>query len=275
MQQKYNFLNALEYSENSVNVLQDVCAPLFKAFPIKTFSYTKINVQNNFLYCSTNREWLRFRYDNSIWGVGCNKFRENIANIPKGGVQSFVWAGTPPETKYFSCLHDYDIWNGGIIVERNAESIEVWGFTGGKNSFQSVDFFLNNINLLSSYILYIKDKANKIINVCDSQKFINYTNCYIPECQKPENNFELMMEKLNIRRFFLDCEDSSNYLTKRQADCLHYYMQGYTIKEIGIILNISSRTVEFYIENIKLKLNCTSRQQLRKKILKSFLNLKY
>lgn len=272
--ENHNFLNALKYSESKINSLREICTPLFESFPIKTFSYTKINSNDSFLYLSTNQEWLKFRYEHSIWGVGCNKFRENIATIPKGGMRVFVWAGSPPETKYFSCLYEYDIWNGGLIVERSLDSIDVWGFTGGKGSSQSIDFFLNNTSLIYSYILYIKDKAHEIINISDRKKLIEYENCYIKDTQQKNNGFELFIENLDTKRFFLDSDDCFNHITKRESDCLHYYMQGYTTKETAAIFGISNRTVEFYIENAKLKLNCSSKAEIRKKLLQSFLKIR-
>ncbi|HEY8659547.1 MAG TPA: LuxR C-terminal-related transcriptional regulator, partial [Hanamia sp.] len=51
-------------------------------------------------------------------------------------------------------------------------------------------------------------------------------------------------------------------LTKRQEDCLFYLAQGFTIKKIAHTLSLSPRTIEHYLENIKVKLNCYSRDEL-------------
>jgi DNA-binding CsgD family transcriptional regulator len=56
-------------------------------------------------------------------------------------------------------------------------------------------------------------------------------------------------------------------ITKRQKECLHYLVRGMTIKEIGSILGLSPRTVEHYIEALKIKLDCNSRSQLIAKVL--------
>lgn len=44
-------------------------------------------------------------------------------------------------------------------------------------------------------------------------------------------------------------------LTRRESDCLHCLAQGKTAKETARILGISNRTVEAYLENIKMKAN--------------------
>jgi len=55
------------------------------------------------------------------------------------------------------------------------------------------------------------------------------------------------------------------HLTPRENDVLHYLTQGYTAKGIALILNISRRTVEHNIENIKSKTNCHSKSELIQK----------
>lgn len=51
-------------------------------------------------------------------------------------------------------------------------------------------------------------------------------------------------------------------LSKRQTECLYYLTRGKTAKEIANILNLSCRTVEHYLDTIKTKWNCNSRQEL-------------
>jgi DNA-binding CsgD family transcriptional regulator len=52
------------------------------------------------------------------------------------------------------------------------------------------------------------------------------------------------------------------YLTQREAECVAHMLQGCTIAESAKILNLSPRTVEFYVKNIKVKLNCRKKSEL-------------
>jgi DNA-binding CsgD family transcriptional regulator len=56
-------------------------------------------------------------------------------------------------------------------------------------------------------------------------------------------------------------------LSKRQLDCLIYLAKGMTAKETSKILNLSCRTIEYYIAILKDKLNCKSKSDLIKKAL--------
>lgn len=57
-------------------------------------------------------------------------------------------------------------------------------------------------------------------------------------------------------------ENNNLLLTSRQKDCLYYLAKGMTAKEIAAKLSLSSRTVEHYLEAVKVKLQCSSRSEL-------------
>ena len=56
-------------------------------------------------------------------------------------------------------------------------------------------------------------------------------------------------------------------LSKRQKECLYYLTRGMTIKQIAKVLLLSPRTVEFYFDNLRTKLNCHSRSELVSKAI--------
>ena len=60
-------------------------------------------------------------------------------------------------------------------------------------------------------------------------------------------------------------------LTEREKQCLFYVFLGMTAKQIARYMSISPRTVEEYIEKIKIKYDCDYKQQLIiKALLKGF-----
>ncbi len=62
-------------------------------------------------------------------------------------------------------------------------------------------------------------------------------------------------------------------LTNREMDCLYYTLRGKSAKAIAPILNISSKTIEFHLEKIKMKFNCRTKMELiDNAIEKGFLN---
>jgi DNA-binding CsgD family transcriptional regulator len=66
---------------------------------------------------------------------------------------------------------------------------------------------------------------------------------------------------------FLSNDFNSSGLTHRQLECLLHLVKGKSMKQIGKEMLLSHRTVEHYLENIKLKLVCDSRVALIEKAL--------
>ena len=54
-------------------------------------------------------------------------------------------------------------------------------------------------------------------------------------------------------------------LSNQQLECLYYLVTGKTIKKIAETMNLSARTVEHYLETVKSKLCCKTREELIKK----------
>lgn len=77
---------------------------------------------------------------------------------------------------------------------------------------------------------------------------------------------DLPINKKHIKKNHTKC-NVSELLTKRQCECLYLLVRGKTMKQIANELNISSKTVEHYLDAIKIKLNCYSRSELIEKAL--------
>ena len=51
-------------------------------------------------------------------------------------------------------------------------------------------------------------------------------------------------------------------LSNREQECLFFFLRGKTAKQIGVILGVSHRTVESYLEMLRIKFNCKNRCEL-------------
>jgi len=73
--------------------------------------------------------------------------------------------------------------------------------------------------------------------------------------------------KINRQQFAYVVADFNNQikLTKKEQECLFYYVRGFTYKEIAAVLYNSDRTIECHLENIKAKLDCSNRAQIVEK----------
>lgn len=59
------------------------------------------------------------------------------------------------------------------------------------------------------------------------------------------------------------------YFTRREAEAVLCVVQGKTMKETGRQMNVSPRTVEYYLQSAKLKLGVRKKRHLIRKVLDS------
>lgn len=130
----------------------------------------------------------------------------------------------------------------------------------GKNCLGSIEHYL-------SYKMPLHGRSGKIIGTFGLSYLINETK---PLTTLPEemglfcnpfitNRINELQKKLNPKLAY--------GLTQRQYDCLYFLVRGMTAKEIGKKLGLSPKTVEHYLDNIKIKLNCQKRSNLIEKAL--------
>ena len=72
--------------------------------------------------------------------------------------------------------------------------------------------------------------------------------------------------QVSLPTYLLGDDYKDTYFTKRETETLYYLLQGRTIPETARILRLSSRTIEFYVKNMKLKIGAKTKQELVDKV---------
>lgn len=63
------------------------------------------------------------------------------------------------------------------------------------------------------------------------------------------------------------------YITRRERDILNHTLRGKSAKEVGHNLHISQKTVEFHLDNLKLKFRASSKSELIDNIISHLIDL--
>lgn len=113
----------------------------------------------------------------------------------------------------------------------------------------------------------VLDKDNPLFLFSEEEDFQADTFA-TPEVFQPEVKRSYQR---NFRYYYLGKEFPGIYFTKREAECIYWIVQNNTLKQTARIMNLSARTVEFYVKNMKLKLRCANKKQLINTILKTTL----
>tara|TARA_R110000868_G_scaffold410505_4_gene698895 strand:- start:144359 stop:145027 length:669 start_codon:yes stop_codon:yes gene_type:complete len=79
---------------------------------------------------------------------------------------------------------------------------------------------------------------------------------------------QAIIKKTNAPVFYqLTTHDSEYDLSNRELECLFYLLRGHTAKMIANKLQLSPKTVEYYTEQLKNKLDCTTKPELIEKAI--------
>lgn len=154
------------------------------------------------------------------------------------------------------------------FCEMGTDYIDILVYGSTPNNSNIINFYLNNLNFLENFKYYFKEKAQKIIEKSNKNRII------LPEKMRPNlggNNIETLKYPFTVKRYTIPVKAGEVQITKREIDVIRCFTKGYTAKEAAIVLKLSSRTVECYFNNIKVKLGLAKKSSIISKL--SDLNL--
>lgn len=117
----------------------------------------------------------------------------------------------------------------------------------------------------------LKALSNKKNNPKQFQRFfiggIEIKSFEINECKN--RTYFSYNKKSHKKNYYLGGSFSNTYFTRREAQCMLLLLNEYTNEEIATCLNLSARTIEYYIKNMRNKTSCLSKSHLIKSIRKT------
>lgn len=91
----------------------------------------------------------------------------------------------------------------------------------------------------------------------------NRRESLLPSLEERTSNEQNYNNKFDIQK--IDIQTKLK-ISNRQAECIYYLIRGKNMKQIAKALNLSPRTIEYYILNLKQKFNCRNRSELIDKL---------
>lgn len=185
-----------------------------------------------------------------------------------------VYIGDYPLAVYQHGRQYYNSAHSIIIVEQQSDGCEIYIFATASKHEKTVHYLANNIDILYHFILYLKDKGLKLLVKANQHKL------QINQKQKANKQIKIAChehEKQNIKQQFFrathvykyqlkDGEHAGVILTDREIDCIYHLVNHKTAEQTAKLLGVSRRTIESYLDNIKLKLCCDSKVEIIRKL---------
>lgn len=262
-------LSAYQYSLANFEQFSAICQPLVNHLQVKHFSYIKMFPDSSYLHFSTEPSWQKFYYEN-ILHTSIILDGESLIKEPdvEGGLIQTFWP-IEPNSQLTQAVYDYGFWGGLIFTKFSADHTERWVFSSNRSESKLIGFYMQNISLLLKFIEYFNYRAHDLIKT-DSEnrhKLAIFKNGIIYPKAQPNLRLDLSVEQflneINIEgAVFNNIFKTGKIFSPRELECFGHIVCGGTTKEIAKNMQISPRTVEVFIKNIKEKTGYCSRSDL-------------
>lgn len=247
---RINF-QAYKYAESTLPQFNEICSPLFES-GIKVFAYFRFFNNGRYLYLCNNLPWVQYCLENVHNNEGTS-LGEEIGYVPEHNYYCFLWPTV--KTDYLmTALYDFDIWNGLSIFKHHEDSIELWGFAADRSAENMQSFYLENIEIFKDFTSAFNIQASGLI--LPTHKNLAIYRDFKPV--KPMDEYDNIkiaefIKATPIKKCPLITPVGEVFLTTKELECLNSLACGKNTKQIAQQVNVSNRTIEKHLENIKQK----------------------
>ncbi len=219
---------------------------------INYFSWGRHYHDGGRIWLCNTPENLRNYYTNKLYRFG------NSEAQPASYKSQIVLWSTLPNQQVFEFLKQHGTGNGIFIIESYKDYCEFTAFAINRAN-NAVNTFLTNMDFFKKFRDQFKEKASNLIKQSEANKiYLPYHNKALPDA----NILDQSILDINIR--------SKVKLSPQQFVCAKLLLQGKNSREMAETLSLSPRTVETYINNLKIKLNCANKTDLIVKLVEIF-----
>lgn len=130
-----------------------------------------------------------------------------------------------------------------------------------------VNLVFNNLDFIKQGLHRYKYNARELL---EKSPGVSYSSdCFIEhekQCQ-----YKIQMGRISLQKILMPLNDREVSISRQEYHCLGLLIQNHSIKEIAQLMNLSPRTVETYLNNLKNKLHCQNNSELLGFIHKQYL----
>ncbi|MBY0281911.1 MAG: helix-turn-helix transcriptional regulator [Alphaproteobacteria bacterium] len=253
---------AFEKAEQTHPMMLNICEPLFRYAPICGAAFMRFFLDeqrqcSNAVILTTSLPVFRWHLlevtDNGTEFLNASK------NSINDEYNYFLWPEKTGDHILQIVKQKFRHFNGISVYKRHDTYIDCWNFSSGENAFLSI---LNhtNMEILRKWISHFKREASFLINTAPLKYYADKLDMSPTGNGSPSFDFNTLNMSFEMNNCLIK-------FTKRETECWSFFAQGFRVKEIAKKLNLSPRTVEGYINNIKFKTGYNLRSDLTKMYL--------
>lgn len=267
-----NFFRKLEpYSLKHHCRMKQICRPLTDLFSVNHFFYQYVTSNGEFNAFGSHLDLFGYYYEDKLHSA--NPFIHSSDSVKTGVYimdsvvnNEYQESLRKLQTKFNS---NYYL----LINKKEQHCSRQFGFCIPQNEPGLKLLLINNIPLLRSFVDYFETQmAHSITELHHNPVDINGEIPCTPHSKEIGfSDIELAPSK--VAAFYAQILDASRHgreyrFTSRELDCIPLLLSGKTAFEISQCLQLSRRTVEHHLANLKDKLQCRTKSELIHQLLK-------
>jgi DNA-binding CsgD family transcriptional regulator len=253
--------SAFLFSTGITPKIKEICNPLQQYLGVNCFGYLKVYRDCKYLAFINGYEDFRKKYIENIRKLDPFLVK-TIRQVPLNTPYFMLWP-----TKYIklppvvSLYKENNIWHGFYIIYNQKEYCEIFTFAFNTQAEAKEQFYFQNSNLLVKFTHYFRNKAADILDDRDKSKIALFSEKF-DFSYVEDSNKKLFLEEIDTNLVLRGMNGNLVNLTNRESEALKLLVKNKTMKEVAQLLDLSPRTVETYINNLKLKLGVSYKNQL-------------
>lgn len=254
--------------------INDLCKPLSEYFDITYFRYVRSYDNGLQADLCNNANWADFFYLEKKYHR-ISAFNKHPTLYQTG---SILWENLHASKPILiEGKERFKIDHGITLIQRQCDSTEFFHFGTTPNNTHINNIYINNLDLFKRFALYFKDKAGTLIKRAETKKLSTHS----AHKKHPVDDAllfnkvktEAFINELSIQNYHLEGKLKGIILTDREFECVKQLAKGKTAKNIAQHLALSPRTIEGYINKIKIKINCQTKSEMISLLVDHGINL--
>lgn len=240
-----------------------ITRPLFEFLPINYFRFYRLYRDGSYIRLSTNAEWT-YHYMMKKYALSASP--HNIFDAGESGFSLFdlseksqlISEPLIDAREYFGLAHGFS------MQEVYDGYTDIYDLTSFPEEERINELYLQYLSSIKKFTKYFKLVAQEIIKKAEVDKFM------LPILGNSSLNYPLKEKKKEFDKkidlISLIASNGKNDIcfTERETECLQGMIKGKTSKMLARDLGLSVRTIEYYMNTIKIKMGCSYKVDILK-----------
>ena len=259
-----NTMNTLLENKKQIDLiakeLRLICEPLFTKTGISYFDYARVYYDGKSFILSTDLNYVNYFVNH-----------EAYKNTPPPLITpgQHLWQGYIDLDFLQDVRVEFNYDNGITIIKKNLTYEEIYNFASASKNRHVLNLYLNQFDLLDRFLSFFRDKAKKLIEDAIRKPIVTINTDSFNQVSQFDHQYLDLYEFFNDNTIQPDdkpLSQNSFRFTKKESECLVHLIKGHSAKMIARDLNISYRTVEVHIDNLRKKTGSRNRVELLNKV---------